>query len=523
MGEMISDWRAHAANSELAKLVEQLRPGELDAWLDAATPRLPETVRVNPCRNDVEWTQEMLSEMGATPIKWFTGKSGAYTLPWDKSRCPDETHRLKIQCLHMTGRITQQEAASMLPVQALDVQPGHRVLDLCAAPGSKSTQIAEALDGRGLVVVSEPNPGRVNNLVSNTQRAGHLNMVVVREDGRHFPRVAEPGFDRVLVDAPCTGSGTTRKNTDVWAKWNPKHGAHLARLQKGILSRGALLLRPGGKMVYSTCSVDPQENEEVVEEVLERFPWISLVDIDRKTTFPGLKTRTGITEKTQSCIRVWNDENDGSGFFIAVFEQTETGHDSARATRAHSRDEGVEPTPIEPRTTGKKDLKIAEQEELELFEEWGVDSNGLVMWRRGQFAHISTEEIRDWMWAAPRLTAKNKLYPGGHWHPMRVLQAGQPVWKVRNGKNRLISTGIHGVGNLVNHHLIQIDKALATRLLEGEEPGKSTLGEEFQNQRDGGVLLACDGEFIPAWLAGKLSLMMPNPDQQILKWKLQIQ
>jgi len=276
-------------------------------------------------------------------------------------------------------------------------------------------------------------------------------------------------------------------------------------------------------MVYSTCSIDPQENEEVVEAILERFPWIALVSIDRNTIFPGLKTRPGVTDNTQSCIRVWNDENDGSGFFIAVFEQTETEHDSARSTRAHPRDEGREPAPIEPRTAGKKDLKMASQEDRILFEEWGVDPNDLVMWRRGQFAHISTQDICDWMWSAPRLTAKNRLYPGGHWHPVRVLQAGQPVWKIRNDKNRLISTGIHGIGGRVKHHLFQIDKPLAKMLLDGEEPGRSTLGEEFQNQRDGGVLLECDGEFIPAWLAGKLSLMMPKPEQQILKWKLEIQ
>ncbi len=522
MGEMISDWRAHAAASELSQLVEKLRPGELETWLDSATPRLPETVRINPCRSDVEWTRNILLEMGAKPIEWFTGAGGAYTLPWNKSKCPDDEYRLKIQSLHSTGRITQQEAASMMPVQALDVQPGLRVLDMCAAPGSKATQIAECLDGRGLVVASEPNPGRSNHLVSNAQRVGHLNMVIVREDGRNFPRVAEPGFDRVLVDAPCTGSGTTRKNTDVWAKWKPRHGEHMSRLQIGILSRGALLLRPGGRMVYSTCSIDPQENENVVEVVLERFPWLSLIEINSSTVFPGLKTRPGMTENTQPCIRVWNDENDGSGFFIAVFTQTETDHDSARATRSHPRDEGKEPVPIEPRPLKKKDLRIPDQKDLELFEEWGVHSDGLTMWRRGHFAHISTDDIREWMWSAPRLTAKNQLFPGEHWQPVRVLQAGQPVWKIRNEHNRLISTGLHGIAHLVNNHRIEIEEALVKNLLSGEEPGRSTLGPDFQNLRDGGVLLEYEGEFLPAWIAGKLSLMMAEADQRILRWKLDL-
>ena len=520
MGEMVSDWRAHAAASKLAKLVQELRPDELEIWLDSATPRLPETVRINPSRSDVEWTRAELLGMGAIPIEWFTPNGGAYTLPWEKGRCPGEENRKGIQALHSTGRITQQEAASMMPVQALDVQPHHRVLDLCAAPGSKATQIAESLDGTGLVVVNEPNPGRANHLVSNTQRAGHLNMVVVKEDGRHFPRVAQPGFDRVLVDAPCTGTGTTRKNTDVWSKWKPLHGQQMSRLQASILCRGALLLRPGGRMVYSTCSIDPQENEQVVETVLERFPWLSLTDVNREEIFPGLKTRPGMTEATEACIRVWNDENDGSGFFIAVFTQTEVGHESARASRAHPRDEGREPIPIEPKNPGRNTLRIPEEEDLNLFEEWGIDSVGLAMWRRGHFAHVSTEGIREWMWAAPRLTAKNRLFPGGHWQPMRVLQAGQPVWTLRRGHNRLVSTGLHGLGDRVQEHRYEIDENLLIRLLDGEEPGRSTLAETFQNERDGGILLSHQGELIPAWLAGKLSLMMPESEQYILRWKL---
>ncbi len=257
MTGMIADWRTHAAKSKLALLIKALRPNDLDKWLDAATPRLPETVRLNPCRLDREWTLQQLLNIGAEPIDWYTADGGAFSLPWDKGRCENEDAQSLIQHLHATGRITRQESASMLPVLALDVQPGHRVLDLCAAPGSKSTQIAELLKGEGLLLASEPNSGRVNNLVSNIHRAGHVNVVVAQHDGRHFPRVPEPGFDRVLVDAPCTGTGTTRKNTDVWSKWNPNSGRSMHRLQVDILRRGGMLLRPGGRMVYSTCSVVP--------------------------------------------------------------------------------------------------------------------------------------------------------------------------------------------------------------------------------------------------------------------------
>ena len=147
----------------------------------------------------------------------------------------------------------------------------------------------------------------------------------------------------------------------------------------------------------------------------------------------------------------------------------------------------------------------------------GMETHGLTLWRRGQYAHVSMDAIREWLWDSPRLTGKHQLYPGGHWQPLRVLQAGQPVWKIRKERNRFISTGVHGLAERVTNHCLSVDRALAIRLLDGEEPGRSTLTEAFQGQRDGGVLLRCEDEFIPAWLAGKLSLMMTDAEQHILR------
>ena len=562
MAGMISDWRTHAANSKLALLIKALRPNDLEKWLDAATPRLPETVRLNPCRFDRDWTLQQLLKIGAKSIDWYTGDGGAFSLPWKKGRCNDEESEILIQNLHATGRITRQESASMLPVQALDVQPGHRVLDLCAAPGSKSTQIAESLQGEGLLVASEPNSGRVNNLVSNIHRSGHVNVVVAQHDGRHFPRVAAPGFDRVLVDAPCTGTGTTRKNTDVWSKWNPHSGRSMHRLQVDILRRGGMLLRPGGRMVYSTCSIDPIENEAVVANVLRQSPWLKLIEIDCKDIFPGLKTREGLTdwpllnheghvisedEKLEQihkdflppsddlfrmalprCIRVWNDENEGSGFFLAVFEQNETDQNYARSARHGLRDIGHSPKPISPPPLSENDLDaVSLQEQEKMLEEWGLNLEGLALWKRGQFMHVSNVDIFDWMWKSKRTTAKHREYPGHHWHPIRVAQAGQPGWKFRKGKNRLLSKGLHCLTNRVTKHRHRVSIQLIQRLLAGEDPGKSTLLEELPNlidERDGGILLDVEIngliESYPAWIAGKLSLMMPDAEKFILAQRL---
>tara|TARA_B100000519_G_C14207304_1_gene420947 strand:- start:447 stop:1247 length:801 start_codon:yes stop_codon:yes gene_type:complete len=262
------------------------------------------------------------------------------------------------------------------------------------------------------------------------------------------------------------------------------------------------------------------ENEHVVEQVLERYPWLSLKKVSRSELFPGLNTRPGRTDFTKDCIRVWNDENDGSGFFIAVFTQDEEEQTSARATRAHPRDLGKDPTPISAKPLGKMDLRLGDSMDLQLFSEWGMETHGLTLWRRGQYAHVSMDAIREWLWDSPRLTGKHQLYPGGHWQPLRVLQAGQPVWKIRKERNRFISTGVHGLAERVTNHCLSVERALVIRLLDGEEPGRSTLTEAFQGQRDGGVLLQCEDEFIPAWLAGKLSLMMTDAEQHILRLKL---
>ncbi len=572
----ISDWREHAAQSQLACLVHALRGDEKDTWLDAAVPRLPETVRLNPLRNDLEWTRERLVEFGAEPIEWYTGPGGAFVMPWPKSRTPNEKLRCYIQSLHGTGRITQQEAASMMPVQALNITPENRVLDLCAAPGSKTTQIAEMLGDEGFVVANEVNPGRANHLVSNLHRSGHLNVVITQHDGRQFPRVAMPGFDRVLVDVPCTGTGTTRKNTDVWSKWKPWAGRSMHRLQRDLLKRGAMLLRPGGLLVYSTCSIDPLENEAVVADALRTFPWLELVEISKEKIFPGLTCRSGlatwplladdcsivadeeewsqlsgwdealappveenIQHSLPRCIRVWNDENDGGGFFIAVFSQAEQGENAARASRPHPRDIGRDVRPLTPPKPGHNELRLPEQQEGEgLLTDWGIESEGLGLFRRGHYAHATTLAVKQWMWESPRTNAKHGGWPGGHWHPIRVLQAGQPAWQIRKGKNRLLSRGLHGLGARVTAHRHTISSELLRSLLSGEQPGRSELpilaeqgllgdevAEAMGEERDGGILLVVeiDGRMtaVPAWIAGKLSLMVPEYEQDVLRWMLE--
>ncbi|KDD75934.1 hypothetical protein H632_c429p1 [Helicosporidium sp. ATCC 50920] len=190
------------------------------------------------------------------------------------------------------GGITRQEAVSMVPPLFLDVQPSHRVLDLCAAPGSKTAQLLEHLhrgEGvpEGLVLANDADARRCNLLAHQTARLASPALLITNHEAQKYPRVHEPlapgeepavegrltkayQFDRILCDVPCSGDGTLRKAPDIWRRWTPGNGNGLHPLQLCIALRAVELLKTGGLLVYSTCSLNPVENESVVAEVLRR-------------------------------------------------------------------------------------------------------------------------------------------------------------------------------------------------------------------------------------------------------------
>lgn len=208
-----------------------------------------------------------------------------------------------------SGHVTRQEAVSMIPPLLLDIQPHHKVLDLCAAPGSKTAQLIERLHSgdenstEGLCIANDKDNKRCYMLVHQTSRLNSPISMIVNHDAARFPDLVvkdDEGkksflkFDRVLADVPCSGDGTMRKNTDVWKKWNVANGVYLHRLQSHILRRGLELLKPGGKIVYSTCSLNPIENEAVVASMLEKCEG-ALELIDVSTELKGLKRCAGIS------------------------------------------------------------------------------------------------------------------------------------------------------------------------------------------------------------------------------------
>lgn len=230
---------------------------------------------------------------------------------------------------YCVGLAHAQEEASQLPVTLLDVQPGQRVLDLCAAPGGKTAQIALAMDNRGTLIANDFARERMAALQGNLDRLGILNCSTTWADGGNFPAAAGT-FDRVLVDAPCSSEGTLRRHPSLAERLNPDAIADNRRLQGrqlALLRKAVQLCRLGGRILYSTCTFAPEENEFIVARLLDEYDGgLRLVP----AAVAGLHSSPGVTAwngrqldaSLRHALRLWPHLSDTGGFFVAVLEKT---------------------------------------------------------------------------------------------------------------------------------------------------------------------------------------------------------
>lgn len=226
---------------------------------------------------------------------------------------------------HHAGVFYSQEPSASSAAPLLGVRPGMRVLDLCAAPGGKSSQLAAALQGRGLLVSNEYMPARAEILRSNLERMGVPNAVVLNEDTARIAAALPEFFDRVLVDAPCSGEGMFRKEPEALRQHSPELVAQCAALGAQILENAAALLAPGGELVYSTCTFAPEEDEAQVGAFLARHPEFTLLPVLEHAAalfgHPGEANRCGAHPFDVSLVRrIWPCDG-GEGHFIARFRK----------------------------------------------------------------------------------------------------------------------------------------------------------------------------------------------------------
>ena len=224
---------------------------------------------------------------------------------------------------HHAGAFYAQEPSASAPAALLDVRPGMRVADLCAAPGGKTSQLAAALNGQGILLANEYQASRAEILRGNLERMGVTNAVITNEDTARLVKAMPGCFDRILVDAPCSGEGMFRKEAAAVTQYGPGVLEQCAALGAQILDNAAQMLAPGGVMVYSTCTFAPGEDEAQVEAFLARHPEFTLCDLS-ECGFgrPGEANRAqGSTFPASRCRRIWPADG-GEGHFMARLQKS---------------------------------------------------------------------------------------------------------------------------------------------------------------------------------------------------------
>ena len=302
------------------KFVEKMRgllkeewPELLSAW--AGPPH--QGLRVNTLKITATEFQKRVP-FALAPVPWAAG--GFYIFP-------DE--RPAKHPYYQAGLYYLQEPSAMTPAAALGIRPRDKVLDLCAAPGGKSTHVAALLGGEGLLVSNDNSAERVKALLWNLEHWGTTNTVVVNEEPAKLARCFPEYFDKILIDAPCSGEGMFRKDPRAVRSWSEYNNAACALLQGEILEYGAAMLKPGGKMLYSTCTFSPAENEDVIAAFLEKHQEYALSKLPvydgweagrAQWLSPGATPR--LCREILKTRRLWPHRLQGEGHYLALLEKS---------------------------------------------------------------------------------------------------------------------------------------------------------------------------------------------------------
>ena len=287
-----------------------------ESFIDYSLRYLRRSIRVNTLKISVDDLKKRLKDWNLKQIPWC--EEGFWIEHTEGRRDIGNTVE------HQLGYIYVQEAASMIPPLVLEPKPGETILDMCAAPGSKSSQIAQYMNNEGILISNDYKGMRLAPLGINMQRTSAMNDIITLMDGKWFEKSGIE-FDKVLVDAPCSGTGTIRKSFKTLRIWNPNMVKKIAHEQKRLIDVGFNVLKKGGVLVYSTCSLEPEENEAIVDFLLEKYENASLEEIN----LPGLKKSKAVTEfngkkynkEVTKTLRIWPQDNDTEGFFVAKIKK----------------------------------------------------------------------------------------------------------------------------------------------------------------------------------------------------------
>jgi len=270
---------------------------------------LRKSIRVNTLKISVNKLKKRLLKLKLKQIPWC--KEGFWV---------NVTKDLGNLIEHTLGYFYVQEAASMIPAIVLNPKKTDLILDMCAAPGSKTTHLANLMNNSGLIVANDSNFKRIKALAINLQRCGICNTIISLMDASNIKNLK---FDKILLDAPCSGTGTIRKSLGTIQIWNENKIKKFANVQKKLILNAYDNLKGNGTLVYSTCSLEPEENEEVVDFLLKnRKCKLEDIKIDIKKSKPILKfNNKKYSPEIKKCLRLWPQNNDTEGFFVVKIKK----------------------------------------------------------------------------------------------------------------------------------------------------------------------------------------------------------
>ena len=299
--------------------MRQLLGSECDAFFASYEKERALGLRVNTMKVPAEvFARENQETFPLRPVSWC--REGFYY---------EQESRPGRHPYHEAGVYYIQEPSAMAVVSLLDPKPGERVLDLCAAPGGKTTHIASRLNGKGLLVSNEIHPARAKILSQNVERMGIGNAIVTNEDSGSLAEFFPEFFDCMVVDAPCSGEGMFRKDEQARNEWSEANVRLCAERQQEILDNAAKMLKPGGRMVYSTCTFAPEEDEDGIAAFLERHPEFSVVCLEKDEVPEGLSSgypewSRGHNPELQNTFRIWPHKSEGEGHYLALLRKNGT-------------------------------------------------------------------------------------------------------------------------------------------------------------------------------------------------------
>ena len=278
-------------------------------FIEASLSFMRKSIRVNTLKITVDELKKRLeNEWELTQIPWC--REGFFI-----EHRAGERRDIGNLIEHNLGYFYVQEAASMIPPVVLEAKPDDVVLDMCSSPGSKTTQLAAMMQNKGVLVSNDSDYKRMTPLSLNIQRTGATNTLVTLMEGRFF----KMPFDKILLDAPCSGTGTIRKSLKTLKMWNPNMVKRIAGTQRQLIDVAFSCLKPGGVMTYSTCTLEPEENEAVIDFLLNKYENAKLEKINLNikhgpaiTEFNGQK----YSKEVEKCLRIWPQDNDTCGFFV---------------------------------------------------------------------------------------------------------------------------------------------------------------------------------------------------------------